>query len=505
MSISPSIDRVALAALVRWAGALALLGCPGSPASEGGGTTGEWTGTDADGGADGRSDGETSTSTGARDDDGDDGPGPAPDFGGLPEPRPGVRGGLVRLVDGAFVDDGGPFLARSATMMWAAWAYRFDRPRLEENLASLSAAGFHAIRALGVVGDPAAPDYWDGREIDAHWPDYADVIAGLTDLAWDGYGLRVEWTLIGDGQITVPTLQEREALVDTFLAMSEGREEKILHFEIANESWQNGFDGDDGLAQLRALSSSMRDRTEILVAASAPPSSLDCAGIAAFYDPPVADLATIHFDRDVGQADGPWRPVWQPWTYASCGLGTVATNNEPIGPGASVASEDDPERLAAAAAATWIAGLPHYVFHSHAGVRGDEDLWTAPGLDAFAHFDAGLPADLASWSRRELDDPAGPLVVFAEVGGEAVPDALWPEVPGAESGVVAALTAESAGELVVLALGVLDHVVVEARAPLSFQVQRALDGVVVDTHRLAAGERVTLAGAGALVLRGTRG
>jgi hypothetical protein len=490
----------------RWAWALALLGCgsPGAmPDSADTGTPTDGSGEGDDGvGDDGTSGGPTPGSDDA-DDDGP--PDPGPDLGGPPDPPPGARGGLVRLEGSAFVDDGGPFLARSATMMWAAWAYRHDRPRLEANLEFLSAQGFHAIRALGVVGDPAARDYWDGREIDAHWPDYAEVIAGLTDLAWDEYGLRIEWTLIGDGQITVPSLEEREALVDTFLAMSEGREEKILHFEIANESWQNGFDGADGTAQLRALTSSMRDRTEILVAASAPPSSLDCAGIAEFYEPPIADIATIHFDRDIGQVDGSWRPVWQPWTYASCGLSTVATNNEPIGPGASVATDDDPERLAAAAAATWISGLPHYVFHSHAGVRGDEDFFGVPGIDALAHFDADLPLDLAAWSRREPSDPAGPLVVFAEAFGEAIPDATWPETPGAESGVVAALGAESGDEFAVLLLGVLDHVVVEARGPVSLQVRRALDGRGLEEHRLAAGERVTLGGAGALVLRGTRG
>lgn len=493
---TPGLDLV-IAAFV------ALGGCGDSGSEAGSAGTDPTTGGSATGSAAGAT--TTGTDDGAVDDTSADDASTGADLGGPDMPPPAERGGLVRLSGNAFVDDGGPFLARSATMMWAAWAYRHDRPRLEDNLAFLSARGFHGIRALGVVGDPAARDYWDGREIDPHWPDYAEVIAGLTDLAWDEYGLRIEWTLIGDGQITVPTPEDRAALVDAFIAMSQGREEKILHFELANESWQNGFPGDEGIAELRALTSSMRDRTEILVAASAPPSSLDCGQIAAIYgDPQVADLATIHFDRDIGQVDGPWRPVWQPWTYASCGLATVATNNEPIGPGASVATDDDPERLAAAAAATWISGLPHYVFHSHAGVRGDEDFSTVPGIDALAGLDAALPADLAAWTRRELDDPAGPLVVFAEAGGEPVPDVTWPELAGAQSGVVAAPGAESGDEFVVLLLGILDHVVVEARGPLSLEVRGVLDDAGVQ-HRLAAGERLVLGEAGALVVRGTRG
>src|SRR5262245_42795878 len=66
---------------------------------------------------------------------------------------PNKRTGLVQLDGNSLVDDGGKFNALGATMMWAAWGYKFDRARLEQNLAFLSEHGFHYIRALGVVGD----------------------------------------------------------------------------------------------------------------------------------------------------------------------------------------------------------------------------------------------------------------------------------------------------------------------------------------------------------------
>ncbi|HET6585731.1 MAG TPA: NBR1-Ig-like domain-containing protein, partial [Nannocystaceae bacterium] len=182
---------------------------------------------------------------------------------------PAGRSGPVRLEGRSFVDDGGPFVALGATMMWGAWGYRNDRARLEENLAFLADNGFHYVRALGVVGDPNGEDFWDGREIDFHWPDYADVIRGFTELAWDEYGLRVEWTLIGDGQVAVPTPEERDALADVFVDLAATRPDAIIHFELANEAWQNGFPGDEGIAELRARTSDLRARTDVLVAASA--------------------------------------------------------------------------------------------------------------------------------------------------------------------------------------------------------------------------------------------
>ena len=411
-------------------------------------------------------------------------------------------GGAVGLDGNSLVDEDGPFNALGATMMWAAWAYKFDRPRLEANLAYLRDHGFDYIRALGVVGDYDGPDYWDGREIDWRWPDYAAVIAGLTDLAYDAYGLRVEWTLMGDAQKNLPDPKDRKALVDTFLAMSKGREGKIIHFEIANEYWQNGFDGASGLAELRALSKYMKDRTAVLVAASAP-AGYECEeDILAVYGGGVADLATIHFDRDVWKVEGPWRPVRQPWEHGFCAGVPVGSNNEPIGPGSSVAEESDPERLVAAALVTYIAGLPLYVFHSHAGVRGDEDLWEAPAIDAFAAVRPLIPGDLASWAAKNAHWADAPLQVFAGAGGQLYPDMMWVDVDAPESGVVRAYGAVKGDDFLVLPIGILGEVVMAPRKDAELSVIDILSGAVVDQLTRAAGEPFTVSGAGARLIRG---
>jgi hypothetical protein len=417
-----------------------------------------------------------------------------------PERR--ARRGPVRLDGRSLRDDDGAFNALGATLMWAAWGYRHDRARLERALATLADGGFHYIRALGVVGHPDDPDYWDGREIDWRWPDYADVLAGLTDLAYGEYGLRVEWTLIGDGQKNIPEERDRYALVDTFLAMSRGREEAIVHFEIANEAWQNGFAGDEGIAQLRALTRYMNERTDVLVAASAP-AGATCEDYARVYEGGVADLATIHFDRDTSRTDGHWRPVRQPWELQFCDGVPVGTNNEPIGPGASVASEDDPVRLVAAAIATYVSGLPAYVYHSRAGVRGDLEIDTMPGVGAYTHVAGIVPGDLASWTRKNAHWDDAPFVVYAGDGaGNLHANRMWPDLDGPTSGVVRAYGAVSGEQFFVFPMGILDRVVMAPRRACELDVVDPMTGAVVAHHTLDAGQQFELTGGAAFVLRG---
>jgi hypothetical protein len=415
----------------------------------------------------------------------------------------GMRGGPVRLQGRSFADDGGPFVALGATMMWAAWAYRNDRPRLEAQLAYLADHGFHYIRALGVVGDPIEADFWDGREIEFGWPDYTDVVAGLTALAWDEYGLRIEWTLIGDGQLAVPTARQRDLLIDGFVALGAARPEAILHFELANEAWQNGFSGPEGLDELRARTQSMRERTDVLVAASAGITD-GCDDLLEIYGGDIADLATVHTERDLGTVLGPWGPVLRPVVVGACAGLPVATNNEPIGPGASVATEDDPERLVAGALATWLAGWPAHVFHSDAGVRGLEDLSGVVGIDRFAPIVATLPGDLASWTRRAHEDPDAALRIYATVDGVPVPDVTWAQMPGAQAGVAALLQSDAGAEVLALAAGILGAATLEARVPLSLEVVDILTASVVVAHELAAGESFVLEDAGARLIRATR-
>ena len=406
----------------------------------------------------------------------------------------------MRLDARSLADDGGKFNALGASLFYGAWAHKNDRPRLQRNLATLSRNGFDYVRVLGVVGDTKAPDSWDGRESDWRDPDYAETIAGLTDLASDGYGLRVQWTLIGDGQKNIPDRTDRFRLADTFLQMSRGREHKIIHFEIANEAWQNGFAGEEGEKQLRELTKYMNDRTDVLVAASA---GVDPEQSKRIYAGGVADVATVHFDRDVSKADGHWRPVRQPWEHQFSGL-PVGSNNEPIGPGSSVAAENDPVKLVSAALVTYVSGLPMYVYHSKAGVRGHEELSEMAGVGGFVHLKEVVPPDLASWTPKNAHWPDSPFRVFArDEAGTLVPDRMWPDLKGG-TGAVRVYGAVRGGAFFVVVIGLKRGVVMEPRRPSEFEVIDPMTGQVLDRKTLAAGQRFELTGREVFVLRGKR-
>jgi hypothetical protein len=91
--------------------------------------------------------------------------------------------------------------------------------------------------------------------------------------------------------------------------MSRGREHKIIHFEVANESWQNGFGGADGIAQIRELSVYLAARTDIPVAVS-DSQGHECADHLALYRDLQVEILTEHFSRDVSGRLGRWRVPW---------------------------------------------------------------------------------------------------------------------------------------------------------------------------------------------------
>jgi len=391
-------------------------------------------------------------------------------------------------------------------LFWAAWGYKFDQPKLKANLQFLADNGFNYIRALGVVGcvnDPNDPsDYWAGREIKVSWPDYNEMIAGLTDLAYDQYGLRIEWTLIGDGQCTVPTTADKYDLINRFLAMSQGREHKIVHFELANEAWQNGFGGSDGLEELREMTSFMRANSDILVAASAP-SGHKCEDAQAIYDGCIADIATIHFDRDIKKTEGAWRPVRQPWEHQYCSL-PVGSNNEPIGPGASVNTEHSPIKLVAGAIVTYISGLPLHVFHSNAGVRGDQDIWEMSGAESFSKIHELLAPDLSSWKAVNAHWSDSPFQVFAgDKNGTLHPDEMWVDYNGSTSGVVRAYGAKKGNDFVVFPIGIKNSVTMAPRKGMDFAVIDPITGATLECHSRPKDQQFKLTGYEAALIKGS--
>ena len=398
----------------------------------------------------------------------------------------------MRAEGRAVADARGPFNALGATLFWGAWGYKFDRARLERNLQVLSAAGVDYVRVLGSVGGTS----WKDRLTDPRWPDYDAIIAGMTDLAYDQYGLRVQWTLFGGAPFT-PSGPAREALVDRFASLARGREHKIFAFEIANEAWHNGFRGTEGLAELRRLGKRLNDKTTVLVALSSPAKGAACAT----YAQSGADVMTLHYERGFG-AEGPLGPLVRPWSFPAAydrkcrgQLPPVVFSNEPIGPESSVRQDDSSSRIAAGYVMTFLAGNAAYVLHAGPGIRGGGAADISSKLRRHANFDElpsfkpiaaalgaakeYLPPGLANWTRHEPNAPTAPIRGF---------DRLY--------------TATSGSQFIVLAVGLTKPVTVRAHVNAAIDIRDLVTGKVIKSLKVSSGDPIELAGYEELVVIG---
>ena len=400
--------------------------------------------------------------------------------------------GEVRVEARAVADARGPFNALGATLFWGAWGYKFDRARLERNLKALSAAGVDYVRVLGSVGGAS----WQDRQADPGWSDYDAIIAGMTDLAYDRYGLRVQWTIFGGAPFT-PSGPSREALVDRFASLARGREHKIFAFEIGNEAYQNGFEGPEGLAELRRLGKRLNDATTVLVALSSPRRNTACAT----YADAGADVMTLHYERGFGD-DGPVGPLTRPWSFPAAydrqcrgQLPDVVFNNEPIGPESSVRQDDSASRIAAGYVLTFLAGNAAYVMHAGPGIRGGGAADVESKLQRHANFDElpsfkaiaaalsaakrYLPPGLANWTRH------GPGAKTAPFRGY---DRLY--------------AATSKSRFVAVAVGLTKPVTVQAHVSAAIEIRDPATGRIVRKLKVASGDTFELSGHEELVLIG---
>jgi hypothetical protein len=407
-----------------------------------------------------------------------------------PATRPAGR---VHVVGRSLVDANGPFLGLGVSYFTALWRCKYDRARLESDLAFLSGQGFNYYRMLSMVGWYPA---WDGLEIAPvgytsregkaveAWPDYWQQLAELVDLAFDRYGMRTQITIFADAQL-MPEKQARLAHMDRLLSeVVAGREHKIILLEVANEAWQNGFPGEEGVAALHEFTRFLNERTAVPVAIT----SNHHDSFTELYTDSAADIATWHFSRDRGPDDG-WMPVYDCWDYGDLPGVPPASSNEPIGPGSSVAAETDPVRLVMAAAFAYSAGLPMYVFHSEAGVFGRARFEDMPGIDRVGQLLRLLPPDLPSWERNDGKEPRAPFTVFA--GGR--PNAYIADAPDSPDGCVRNTGTRKGDRFICLPIGIQPGgLELQARGNVRFRVIDPLTAQEVLSAKKRAGERFSI-------------
>ena len=364
---------------------------------------------------------------------------------------------IVQVAGDSLVDKNGPFLGLGATYFsglrfyhnWKANGSTADGDKLNGELALLRDGDFKYIRILTMVS-------WAGMEIApvsftnpangqyiAGWPNYWNEFQGFLDLV-ASYGLRTEITIFAGAQDCMPSTATRQQHVATLLQKIVGHEHQIIQIEMANESWANGFS--EPPVELTGYANTVRAGTTL--AAPLLPISLSCpsdrsdASIVAFYGLcPAANIATVHFDRSSNE-DG-WYSVRDCYRTGLAGAPPVSSN-EPVGPGSSVYDERDPIRLVMAAAFAWGANLPMYVWHTRAGVYGQDEkpgcstlpttckLGDEAAIHDFVHLNEILPPDFSSWVRNDGREASAPFTTYCM--GQA--NKWWPEVSGATNGVV---------------------------------------------------------------------
>ncbi len=426
--------------------------------------------------------------------------------GPLP-PLPPPRTGRVALDGHALTDGHGDFPGLGASYFQALRRTKFDRARYRSDLDFLARQGFDYIRTLSMVGGNSA---WEGKEIAPitftndkgqtvqGWNDYWQQFRDMIDIAYDEFGLRTQVTIFADAQL-MPNEADRIAHMQNVLANIPGREHKVIMLEVANEYWQNGFPDPGGLAKVREFGQYLNDRTDVLVALSS--TNGDNASLQEMYQGSAADIATEHFTRDIGTVEGGWLPVREPWRVNTAVGVPPVSSNEPIGPGSSVSSENDPIKLVSAAAFTWMAGLPMYVFHSNAGVFGNTRFEDMAGAANFGHVKGILPGNITNWQRSDGKDGLSPFTTFAN--GQA--NRWWTEVGSPTSGAVCNIANVKLNQFYALPIGILgDGVELEARQHMTIQVFNPLNGQVVLESTPSANQRFTLVqGPEAYLIRGS--
>ncbi len=294
------------------------------------------------------------------------------------QPLVTARLGQVTADRFSLVDGSGRFLGFGTSLFWGLWGYEHDLARLKQNLQTARDADIDYLRVFAIVG----PSHWTNRTVNPRDPNWQANIARFTNLAYDDYGIRVEWVIFA-GLDNTPSEGDRIVARDKFLSALSGIEHKVWGIEIANEAWNIGFNKP---TELKAHAIAIRSKFPGLVATTSPQGlpcnageseqSCYCRAQAIWYSGNETYI-TQHFDR--AQLGNLWRPIRQPWrgsAFSCMNAPRLYSNDEDIGPQSSVAADDDPLRLSMLAATSYTSGIATYTLHTGAGIQGGgvEDL-----------------------------------------------------------------------------------------------------------------------------------
>ncbi len=324
-------------------------------------------------------------------------------------PAPVVPGanGLFRLFgQRAAGDDDGAKLYVGLSRFALLWFWKHDRDRVLRWLDRDRALGYRYLRVFAQVANMGTDTFWTGREIDADASDHSELIASLTYAAAER-GLLLLWTIIGKGG-PADSQRYRVDLVRRVAQVLRDVRTGVLIPECVNEP---GFYL--SLPELRELYDAGKEVAPNLPWATGAvwteagwaekPEYFGATGFSPEGWAKTQGIVGIaHLDRDTSKGemqDRPWRQGWD------VGLeGRRWIDNERIGPGSSVNSENRGNVLRSHAAVAFICRAFATCLHGKAGVRGDIEWEGQPGYIESPRAIRGLPGDLVNGRQHNARD-----------------------------------------------------------------------------------------------------
>lgn len=302
----------------------------------------------------------------------------------------------VRRWGRALGDASGPIPFIGVSRFYHGHAMLHDRDRILRDNAADVVAGYTYKRVMYQVDTVGGGDYWKGVEADWTDPHHADGVR------WDleqcrKAGLRVVATLIGKGA-GMDRRRNRIEYVARMAQILKDYPDVVLTTEIMNEPWMFGEVTAGDLQELVGVYRSIHN-TDLVATGS----YWDEPGVPfdAQWRRTQGPIGLIHLDRDQTKSEMRDRPWRQPWDIGLIGQPWI--DNEPIGPGASVASERRPEVLRSHRLVALLSGAVATCFHCDEGIRGFGNAQDVPGYKECPKAALYIPRDIANGDKQNAN------------------------------------------------------------------------------------------------------
>lgn len=397
-----------------------------------------------------------------------------------------ANGPIRRYGPRAVGDDDGPKLYVGLSRFYWLWAMKYDPDRVRREMDADVAAGYRYARVLLQVGNLRGDTYWDGREVDPDWPDHEELVNRLhTEAAQRGFCLLD--TLIGKGH-TLGQQNARRPYVRRMASVLKHWPNVVLTAEMMNEP---AVLGDITPFELLELERVFRETApELLTATGAVwtergwhDADPNFAGDTAFtpegWALTQAQIGIAHLDRSAVGHEGQDRAWRQGWDIGLEGRPWI--DNEPIGPGASVASESRPDVLRSYRAVSLICRAFATCFHCDAGIRGHGSVENTPGYRECPKAIRFLPGDMVNGQPQNANER------FADRHWD-----LSPEYMRAESGrgIVRAYGISLGGKQYTIPFGPVSDYVLTSTCDLAVREFSQDVGCETTSYSVRRGERV---------------